>query len=364
MYYSSIIVDDEHLIRSSLANKLGSCDSVIAAGSSSNGVKCLEWLEQHFADICITDVRMPHMDGLELIQHINEKYPWMSCIVVSSHDDFTYVRKSMQLHVVDYVMKPVELSVLQQAVTVTVDRLKRSRKDKAAAIFMRKISHQSGMLERWVTNLQTLQEDNMYMLIVETLEMLEGWADGQYYLLNELSMVWLEFVLEEIRKYRVDVQLDEYIGESLEPYAIPRERARFVFRLAAVGRMEEAARQMLKAMRQAKGRSSSRTIDQVKAYLQQHYAEKINLQDVADEVAISRTYLANLFKQETGNTIWGYLVAIRMQRARELLLTSTLKSYEVALQVGYENSIHFSKLFKDHYGLTPMEFKKRMHSTS
>ncbi|NOU90559.1 response regulator [Paenibacillus sp. LMG 31460] len=361
MYYSSIIVDDEHLIRSSLSNKLRNCDNVIAAGNAANGIKCLEWLEQYYADICITDVRMPHMDGLELIQRINQKYPWMTCIVVSSYDDFSYVRKSMQLNVVDYIMKPVEQSVLREVVEIAVDRLKRSRKDKAASLLIKKISHHTDMLERWVTNLQTMQLEKMYMLVVETLEMLEQWVEDQYYLLNELSVVWLELVLEEIKKDKIELGLEGFSECGLEHHAIPWEQVRFIYRLITVGQLEEGADQIFRVIKGMRNQPSSRTIEQVKVYLQKHFAKKINLQEVADEVAMSRTYLANLFKQETGITIWGYLISIRMQRARDLLLNSSLKSYEIALNVGYENSIHFSKLFKEHYGLTPMEFKKRMH---
>lgn len=361
MYYSSIIVDDEHLIRSSLSNKIRSCDNVIAAGSAANGIKCLEWLDQYYADICITDVRMPHMDGLELIHQINQKYPWMTCIVVSSHDDFSYVRKSIQLNVVDYIMKPVEQSVLLEVVAIAVERLKRSRKDRATSLLMKKISHHTDMLERWVTNLQTLQLERMVMLVVETLEMLEQWVEDHYYLLNELSVVWLELVLEEIKKDKIQLELEGFVNSCMERHTIPREQVRFMYRLITVGRLEEGAGQIISVIKDSKNQPSSRTIEQVKAYLQKHFAKKINLQEVADEVAMSRTYLANLFKQETGVTIWGYLISIRMQRARDLLLNSSLKSYEIALHVGYENSIHFSKLFKEHYGLTPMEFKKRMH---
>lgn len=63
------------------------------------------------------------------------------------------------------------------------------------------------------------------------------------------------------------------------------------------------------------------------------------------------------FKDQTGMTIWTYCLSVRMSRARDLLLTTSLRSYEIALMVGYENSIHFSRTFKEHHGMNPMEFK-------
>ncbi|GAB2720911.1 response regulator [Paenibacillus thermoaerophilus] len=360
MYYSAVIVDDEHLIRSSLSKKIGDCRNVIAVGTAANGVKCLEWLEHHYADICITDVRMPHMDGLELIRRINERYPWMTSIVVSSHDDFAYVRASLQLNAVDYVMKPVEQSVLNESIEAAVRKLRQTRKDRAVALLVKKLPHHAGMLDRWITIVQTVQMEKMHMLVVDTLEMLESWVGDNYYLLYELALVWLELVLEEIKKEKVVLELAANREPDMERKPIPRDQARLFCRLLSVWRLEEGAQQIFNVMKSVKNNATHRTVELVKQYIREHFAEKINLQDVADAVSMSRTYLANLFKQETGTTIWNYLVSVRMQHAREMLLNSSMKSYEIALRVGYENSIHFSKLFKEHYGLNPMEYKKRM----
>ncbi|MGG4032885.1 response regulator [Paenibacillus cisolokensis] len=360
MYYSAIIVDDEHLIRSSLAKKVNDYRLTIAAGTAANGVKCLEWLKRWYTDICITDVRMPHMDGLELLRQIHDHYPWMTCIVVSSYDDFAYVRTSLQLNAVDYVMKPVEQSVLNAALEAAIGKLRQTRKHQALSILMRKLPHHVDMLERWVDMIQTVQMEKRQLLIVDTLEMFESWADDQHYLLNEFANVWLELVLERIKKEKVVLELPEDELPGLDEKPISLEHKRFFFRLVCVGRLQTGMQKISEVMKEIKSSATHKTVEQVEQYLNEHYAEKINLQDVADAVSLSRTYLANLFKQETGTTIWSYLVAVRMRHARELLLNSTLKSYEIALKVGYENSIHFSKLFKEQYGLNPMEYKKRM----
>jgi two-component system response regulator YesN len=97
---------------------------------------------------------------------------------------------------------------------------------------------------------------------------------------------------------------------------------------------------------------------QVKQYIDLHYAEKVNLEELADLIPISRSYLAVLFKQSTGQTIWNYLVEVRMNNAKLLLLDQQLKIYQIAHKVGYENSEHFSKLFKEYYGVTPKEYRR------
>ncbi|CAM3609082.1 DUF2961 domain-containing protein [Marinicrinis lubricantis] len=145
-------------------------------------------------------------------------------------------------------------------------------------------------------------------------------------------------------------------------YQIDRKKS-----LPDVGRFQDRIRlskseirEELEQVIQENGSAQHQTVEQVKRYVQEHYAKKIHLQDVADAVSMSRTYISNLFKQQTGMTIWNYLVAVRMQHARDMLLRSSMKSYEVAMRVGYENSIHFSKLFREHFGLNPMEFKRKM----
>ncbi|MCU6713116.1 response regulator [Paenibacillus sp. J5C_2022] len=359
MRYSAIIVDDEHLIRSSLTKKINELDAVVVAGTAENGVKCLQWLDEWHADICITDVRMPHMDGLELLRHINENYPWMASIVISSYEEFTYVRSSLQLNAIDYVLKPIDRSVLQEAINNAVSKLSEKRRHTAMSIVIKKLPHHEKQLDQWIEMARTIQVEQMYITVTDTLMMFEQWAGSDYYLLGDIAIVWIELLLERITKEKSMLELSRLPLADIVSEPIPAAHRRFIFRLVAVGYLEYGAKQLFEAMRVLKSQSLHPSVEQARLYLQEHYAEKINLQEVADAVAMSKTYLANLFKQETGVTIWNHLVEIRMKHARDLLLNSSLKSYEIAYKVGYENSIHFSRLFKEQYGLTPAEYKKR-----
>lgn len=79
---------------------------------------------------------------------------------------------------------------------------------------------------------------------------------------------------------------------------------------------------------------------------------------LAKKVALSRAALAKRFKGLVGQTIFEYLTHLRMQKARELLLGSNLRLYEVANQAGYESDLAFTKAFKRIYGITPTQFRK------
>ncbi len=85
--------------------------------------------------------------------------------------------------------------------------------------------------------------------------------------------------------------------------------------------------------------------------------EDISLNRVAKEVNISANYLSAVFSQEMGSTFVEYLTAKRMEKARELLRTSDLRSGEIALAVGYKDPHYFSFLFKKTQGCTPRDYR-------
>ena len=354
-----LIVDDEELIRESLSIQLSELEGIAVSAALPNGSRAIEWLQDHYADICLTDVRMPIVDGLQLMDEINSRYPWMTCIVISGYDDFEYAKKSIRLGAVDYVLKPIDNHLLIEAVAKAADKSKRQRRYEANQLLLRNLPTYKPMLERWLEMVLSVYLHDQPLLIVDTLDMFEDWLDGRCEILNELAMSWTTLVFDELKKQNIHVTYEE--GEDLElgDHCLKRSEVRSYFRLCAVRRLEQAANILMEKACQAKNSQKKGVVDQVKRYIDEHYAESWRLQDLADHVAMSRSYLAKLFKEETGMTIWNYCMKVRMSRARDLLLTTSLKCYEIALKVGYENSIHFSRIFKQYHGLNPMEYKNK-----
>lgn len=106
-------------------------------------------------------------------------------------------------------------------------------------------------------------------------------------------------------------------------------------------------------------------VRKIKKYLDEHYREKVSLDQIAANMYLSPVYISKLFKHETGDTPINYLIDLRMEKARELIEQDSAASIQaVALAVGYEDAYHFSKLFKKHYGMSPLHYKTQytMHS--
>lgn len=100
-------------------------------------------------------------------------------------------------------------------------------------------------------------------------------------------------------------------------------------------------------------------VAQIIRYLDEHYQEKISLDQIAKNMYLSTFYISKIFKSETGDTPINYLIALRMEKAKELMEESPGESIQsIAALVGYEDVYHFSKLFKKHFGVAPSQYKR------
>ncbi|MDO4483752.1 MAG: response regulator [Clostridia bacterium] len=104
--YKLLLVDDEPVIRMTFRNLLPWADTPWAiAGMVANGEEALTFLESTPVDIVITDMKMPQMDGLELIRHLKKGGFQGAILVLSNYSDFSLVRQAMQLGARDYLLK-------------------------------------------------------------------------------------------------------------------------------------------------------------------------------------------------------------------------------------------------------------------
>ena len=92
-------------------------------------------------------------------------------------------------------------------------------------------------------------------------------------------------------------------------------------------------------------------------YIEKNFQENINLNKISNYVSLSKNYFCNIFKKETGITIWDYLIRIRMEEAKRMLLETEQKTYEISEKVGYDDPSYFGRLFKKYTGFTPIEFR-------
>ncbi|WP_127486043.1 response regulator [Paenibacillus ehimensis] len=103
-----MIADDEERIRLGLEKIIQKeSEDYEIVGSYANGLEILNALPGKEVDMIITDIQMPAMDGLELIDKLRERKPGVPCVILSGYSEFEYARKALKFGVVDYLLKPV-----------------------------------------------------------------------------------------------------------------------------------------------------------------------------------------------------------------------------------------------------------------
>lgn len=100
------------------------------------------------------------------------------------------------------------------------------------------------------------------------------------------------------------------------------------------------------------------TVVQVKQYMDEHYAEKITLDNLAEKYYVNKFYLTRLFHSRYDTTIIEYLSGVRINEAKRLLRFSDLTIEEIGERIGIENPNYMSRLFSKVEGVSPSEYRK------
>lgn len=109
---------------------------------------------------------------------------------------------------------------------------------------------------------------------------------------------------------------------------------------------------------QEQDNQEERTIAVIIRYLQEHLSEEVSLNILADEFHLSSQYISQLFKNEIGVNFLAYLTSIRMEKAKKLLISTSLSIGEISEKCGYGDYRVFTKAFKKAEGSTPSQYRR------
>jgi two-component system, response regulator YesN len=523
MSYKVFFVEDEVITREGIRDNVDWQTSGFEfCGEATDGEMALPLLRTAQPDVMITDIKMPFMDGLQLSKIVRERMPWVKIIILSGHDEFEYAQEAIKLGVTDYLLKPVTVQKLQNALqklTVQLDHEKKEHEN------LKKLQ------EQVEENLETLRERLLFKLVVGAISPLDAVEKGQligldliasYYLVvilkieledrsiqydhDEYQQVqmaviksaeknpdifvvkrdWGDLILimkgstpqslEDVRDKLLDEFRSEIVQTRFQPtiaWGATKNRIADIYEsfIEALVNMQNPVGENKSAVHQAFERSELlkidksavenylrsgvkekfndffdayiqplgetalksnliknyifvdvvlataklvndlggdvdqiipelnsieiimskiKTIDQLRAqaykillgaltyrdsqpngqyknlihktkeYLEQHFTDPdLSLNDVAAQANLSASHFSAVFSQEAGQTFKEYLTEVRINKAKELLRMTALKSADIAFQVGYNDPHYFSSVFKKNTGFSPIEYRSK-----
>jgi len=346
--YKLMIIDDEYAIHLSL-RKLTEMSGlgIEVVAEAEDGAEALTLMEETSPDIIVTDICMPEMDGLEFIRRVRESRKHTFILILSGHDNFEYARQAMRSGVSDFLLKPVDPAQFHAALVKACEEL-----DRRVERFSRQTAWtlaQQQSKAQLVDLLWSAQEREALALAGDMIAHFETGGPVDVSLPQYVRMLMQELL----------VMLEERglkLPHDLHTPDIPQDDDK------------EACRQLLLKsingtiswIKGSRNLGAHHNIVKAKRYIEENYAaEDLSLQEVADSLGMSVTYLSRTFKNETNMNFVKYVTQVRMDKAKELLAQGGLSAQEAAYRVGYSDYVHFSKTFKKVHGLTPSEFRKQ-----
>jgi two-component system, response regulator YesN len=394
-----LIADDEPKIRKGLKNSLNWNEiGLEVVGEAEDGEIALNMAKELQPDIMLVDIRMPFLNGLDLIEKLKEALPGCLVIVITGHDEFIFVQRAIRLKVFDYLLKPINKNQLYDIMLKANEVLIKSRLSEKhihwASMQLKKSlpylkerflnDWLSGQLsekeiEEQIDFLEIKIDNDSGMFLIKTYQ--KFGTSGIYRETDrQLLLYAVQNIIEEalknwdpstifrdlkdnivavtpIKQFAEWNLIGNEISERVEKYS---NHSAFVIQDKienGIAGLSATYQKLLNELMQENNWTPVVTL--IKKYIDTNYnREDLTLQNAADEFKISPAYLSRLLRQELGSSFIDYLTQVRIKKAIKLLEDPFIKIYEVAEKVGYNSQHYFCTAFKKAIGISPLEYKK------
>ncbi len=358
--YKVVIIDDEPWTRN-VIRSLGPWEKLglEVVGEASDGETGWSLVKNLRPDIVITDVRMPRLTGLDLIQLMRDESIMAPAIVISGYEDYEYVHKALKLGVVDYLLKPVKPEELTRQLENCLKELNRNEDTGELRV---KAEFPPEAWEKDFNKILKELEINISIgnssKIDEGLSCLktliyeyEGECPTQFIQIGiyySLIGVWQRYISQSSYNKK------EVLNGTGDVYVFGRE-SKLKDILDFIGNLFKKTIDYVKERESKKTRMDT---DSVCRYIEEHYKEGVTLEEAADHFHISKEYLSKIFKNDQKIGFSEYVLMIRMEKAKELIIKYKVPLREVGAMIGYMDQAHFYKNFKKYYGITPGDMRE------
>jgi len=419
--YKVLLVDDEYMVTEGLKRLIPfeKWDMQVVA-TANHADDALDYVKGNPVDVVISDVNMPDKTGLEMIREMKELLPDTYYILLSGYQEFEYVKKAMNLSVVDYLVKPVDKVELGH--------------------LLEKIAQQ---LQEKVEQSQTLSQELDETGFTNYLSGKDSWWIGlskekrgsftiPYYVLGQ---DWQIFISDQPLDGIVVTPFEAPYQQSFENWKINAEKALFygsvnleksetIYRVIIQGNINQIIEELtllekvvlkntprvaitkqlftqfvmdvfhlfehLKAddmTEIVKAIHAITTFEELVSYIKEtltkffgqyrmnenvvsvlevigrDYQKELSLKDISKDLFINPVYLGQLIKRETNSTFAELLNKQRIKAAQQLLLSTSDSIEDICYAVGYSNVGYFYKVFRKLCGKSPKAYRKQVETS-
>ena len=425
--YKVLLVDDEYMITEGLKRLIpfDKWDMEVVA-TANHADDALDYVREHPVDIVISDVNMPDKTGLEMIGEMKDLLPNAYYILLSGYQEFDYVKKAMNLNVVDYLVKPVDKVELGHLLEKIVTQLREKLQEPETL---------SQQLDEEAFKVHLTQKENWWIGLSKEKQ---GSFVIPYYILGQdwqiviadqefeglLVMPFEAPYQINFEKWKRDVEKTLFYGsvnldqsESLFSYYEP------IYRVIIQGNLQQIIEELtllekivlentprvsitkqlftqfvmdvfhlfehLKADDMTdivKNIHAITTFEDLVAYTKEtltsffgqyrmnenvvsvlevigrDYQKELSLKDISKDLFINPVYLGQLIKKETNSTFAELLNKQRIKAAQQLLLSTNDSIEDICYTVGYSNVGYFYKVFRKLCGKSPKAYRKQVEA--
>ena len=371
--YSVMLVDDENHARTLIEERINKISDMNVVASLPNGLAAQKYMREHVVDVVISDIKMPLMDGIKLaafMKHFDSKCPK---ILISGFEEFEYAKKAIQYGVKDYLMKPLQMKNVIEALERCCEEVSQRRErlldtylkeNEALEKKLHETFDEGADEKKWLSEVNDMLIDKGKVVCIKPSRMPEKKR-------QELAAIYKNLLLDALPGNKVVClwyRLDDSFGYLILPEqeeecrlvkAIPEYLDRILelpvewTEIAEVASAEELAGLALSYSPNKKNTQ----IEEACKYMRENLGRDISREEVAERVWLSPSYFSHLFKSVMGTGYNEYLTELRIERAKELLIKN-FSVLEIASAVGFQNARYFSRIFRKKTGYTPSGYRR------
>ena len=425
--YKVLLVDDEYMITEGLKRLIpfDKWDMEVVA-TANHADDALDYVREHPVDIVISDVNMPDKTGLEMIQEMKDLLPDAYYILLSGYQEFDYVKKAMNLSVVDYLVKPVDKVELGHLLEKIVTQLR--EKVQEPEILSQQLDEEAfkthlTQKENWWIGLSkekqgdfvipyyVLGQDWQIVLADQEFEGLLVMSFEAPYQINfekwkrdvEKTLFYGSVNLDQSESlfsyyepiYRVIIQgnlqqiideltlLEKIVLENTPRVSITKQLfTQFVMdvfhlfehlkaddmtdivkNIHAITTFEDLVAYTKETLTSFFGQyRMNENVVSVLEVIGRDYKKELSLKDISKDLFINPVYLGQLIKKETNSTFAELLNKQRIKAAQQLLLSTNDSIEDICYTVGYSNVGYFYKVFRKLCGKSPKAYRKQVET--